>query len=50
MDELQVFSQWQGALQMVSAALNMQNPPIKHVSLTGVKRKGQACSLSTPSQ
>ena len=38
----QVFSQWRDALKLVSKALDVQNPPLPHVSLTGVKRKGQA--------
>ncbi|BDA50767.1 probable E3 ubiquitin-protein ligase SHPRH [Coccomyxa sp. Obi] len=36
-----VFSQWPAALLMVSKALAIQKPPIKHVSLTGVKHRGQ---------
>ncbi len=37
----QVFSQWPAALLMVGKALAIQKPPIKHVSLTGVKHRGQ---------
>ncbi|CAL8465161.1 g4696 [Coccomyxa elongata] len=36
-----VFSQWPAALLMVSKALAIQKPPIKHVSLTGIKHRGQ---------
>jgi hypothetical protein len=44
----QVFSQWRDALLLVSKALDVQNPPLRHVSLTGVKRKGQARPHSLP--
>jgi hypothetical protein len=44
---VQVFSQWQGALFLVSKALDAQDPPIKHVALTGTRHRGQA---STPPQ
>lgn len=39
---MQVFSQWQGALFLVSKALDAQDPPIKHVALTGTRHRGQA--------
>ena len=39
----QVFSQWPDALRLVGKALDVQQPPLRHVTLsTG---SGQACPL-----